>query len=193
MVPNVVPNVFPILLTLALSSLVSAQTANSIAGSNPYNQQRACIKACLWGFPAGGDLSIQLGCSAPWVNECYCRADLKPAASSILSKCVYSQCGQSATVDVSLALSVYDGYCTTALPGIAAVSATTTLADPNSPTVTVVIVTTSTTSPAGTSFGNAAATAAGELASLLGIWLLLILFLSALAVRCRLIPPSPLF
>lgn len=123
-------------------------TSNSVASDSGYLQQRGCVKSCLWGDIANGDLSINLGCTAPWVNECYCRADQAPVASSFLSKCVSSVCLGSASVDVSLALSVYDQYCATAMGTPAQARATTTI-DPSSPIVTVMIIST-VTSSAGT-------------------------------------------
>jgi len=137
------------LIISALFSLrVYSQTSNSVASDSGYLQQRGCVKSCLWGDIANGDLSINLGCTAPWVNECYCRADQAPVASSFLSKCVSSVCLGSASVDVSLALSVYDQYCATAMGTPAQARATTTI-DPNSPIVTVMVIST-VTSSAGT-------------------------------------------
>ena len=108
---------FTLTLFIAYVPLCYSAAAITIESQTPYLEQRSCVKICLKGYlPDTGDLIYRLGCTYPYVNECYCRADAPPRASSILSDCVTSLCTdiKSPTVDVSNAISVYNGYCATA-------------------------------------------------------------------------------
>lgn len=108
--------------------LASASNSISITGQSQYNELRGCAKNCLWGFPVKGDLPTRLGCTSPYLDQCFCRADAPARASSILSDCVTSACTdiKTPTVDVSSAIAVYDGYCATAVGGPASNIAQTT-------------------------------------------------------------------
>ena len=68
----------------------------TIKNTPEYQRQRACVQACLWGFPTGGDLMTNLGCTSPWYESCLCRDDLSPTASSFLTKCVNRDCSTAA-------------------------------------------------------------------------------------------------
>ncbi|KAF2467691.1 uncharacterized protein BDR25DRAFT_266686 [Lindgomyces ingoldianus] len=131
-----------------IASVLSAQS-NSIVQQTAYNEQRGCIKSCLWGSPPNGDLSVQLGCSSPWVNECYCRADAPPRASKILSACISTACTDvvSPTIDVSSAISVYNGYCAKAMSFPATNAAEPTV--PGGGSVTTVISVATVTAASG--------------------------------------------
>jgi hypothetical protein len=100
-----------------------------------YSSLRNCGKECFGIYPG---LADQLECGYPYQDSCVCRPDLGPLASSYLTKCVNSGCG-SVTVDVDLAVSLYDGYCSRNMPNNNV--ALTTL-DSSSPTTTVVAITT---------------------------------------------------
>ena len=102
----------PAFLFLPACYAASSQPS-SVAQQSYYNEQRACVKACIWGFPPTGDLSILLGCPPPWINACFCRADAPQRAASALTKCITSACTDinKPTMDLSSALSVYTAYC----------------------------------------------------------------------------------
>jgi hypothetical protein len=184
---------------LCPSITAQATALNSIASDPSYNLQRECVKECLWGDPSGGDLSINLGCSSPWVNACYCRADLASSASSFLTKCATSLCpgGASATVDITGAVSVYNEYCSQAVPvavsGPNTAVATTTLdstgtavatttPNENGPTVTVVDITTATSSSEATSVSSNGPVTGEWLLAITAI--LLHLGLGSMALEC---------
>lgn len=140
-----------ILLTWLLLLLLPHHLASSdsptvtITGEDGYRSLRGCARACVWGYPVGNDLLINLGCVSPWYESCLCREDLAPAASSFLSKCVNRDC-DSATVDVSQAVSLYDSYCTrTGVP----TNAVVVTLDSSAPTTTVIAVTTVSSAAAG--------------------------------------------
>lgn len=110
----------------------------SIVSNQPYKEQRICAQHCLWHFGFTNDLSSFLGCTSPWVNDCYCRADLASMVTSFLASCVDEGCSQK-TEDVKQALSVYNGYCASNMPAINAANPTAT---DNTPTATIRVVTT---------------------------------------------------
>jgi len=98
----------------ATAQMAAAQTLYS---DKSFNTLRTCAIGCFesmygtWGC-CDEILSPQLGCPLPYPNSCFCRADLQPVASSIVSKCVSSACGN--IIDVNSAVGVYIGYCATA-------------------------------------------------------------------------------
>jgi hypothetical protein len=100
-----------------------------------YSNLRQCGTVC---FYTTSGLVNGLDCRYPYQDSCVCRPDLGPLASSFLTKCVNSRCG-SVTVDVDLAISLYDDYCSRNVPSNNV--ALTTL-DSSSPTTTVVAITT---------------------------------------------------
>jgi hypothetical protein len=141
---------------LLFASTILAATNVSVLGSTPYNNQRECVKECIWHVGVDDDLIIALGCSPPWVNECYCRTDLAVTASSFLTSCVASRCTEPATgVDIGLAVSVYDGYCSSAeTPNPNVAAATTTAMTQASGMGPVSITRTSTYFVADTTLGT---------------------------------------
>ena len=98
----------------ATAQMAAAQTLYS---DKAFNSLRTCAIGCFeeyygtWGC-CNDILSPQLACPIPYPNSCFCRADIQPIASSIVSKCVSSACGN--TIDVDSAVGVYIGYCATA-------------------------------------------------------------------------------
>jgi hypothetical protein len=118
---------------LLLVATVLGATSVSVRDSTPYLNQRECAKQCIWHVGATDDLIVALGCSSPWVNECYCRADLAPSGSSFLTRCVSSRCSEEKTgVDVGMAVSVWNGYCSDAGMPISVAAALTTASHPTS-------------------------------------------------------------
>jgi hypothetical protein len=98
----------------ATAQISAAQTLYS---EKSFNSLRTCAIGCFemyygtWGC-CNDILSPELGCPLPYPNSCFCRTDLQPVASSIISKCVSSACQN--TIDVDSAVGVYIGYCATA-------------------------------------------------------------------------------
>ncbi|KAK1773153.1 hypothetical protein QBC45DRAFT_455679 [Copromyces sp. CBS 386.78] len=95
----------------------AADTPISIFSYTPYLQQRECVKDCIWhSGSTATDLIIALGCSGPWVNECYCSGDDNyehaSTASSFLRSCVADSCRISSTdALVTSGFGVYNEYC----------------------------------------------------------------------------------
>ncbi|KAK4193236.1 hypothetical protein QBC35DRAFT_99963 [Podospora australis] len=118
----------PLLLSFSLLlSLTQAQVPVSISSYAPYLNQRACVKDCLWRAGTTEDLIGAIGCSDPWVNECFCHSEAASSASSFVSSCVADKCNTAKTGNVPIitsALSVYNGYCSTngfSIPTVASI------------------------------------------------------------------------
>ncbi|KAH7344352.1 hypothetical protein BKA66DRAFT_382006, partial [Pyrenochaeta sp. MPI-SDFR-AT-0127] len=94
--------------------IVLAQERISLDKDGEFKKQRDCIRGCLLEGWDMYDLDGFLGCRDSWYNECFCRADRASEADRFLSTCIKSGCGASATVDLSIAQSVYHQYCSTA-------------------------------------------------------------------------------
>jgi len=111
--------------------LVIALDSVSIQNQPAYNEQRSCVKTCIFGYAPGGDLGLRLGCSPPLLNQCFCRADAPSRASSALSDCASSACTdiKSPSLDISSAISLYNDYCATTVGGPASNNAEPTSAD----------------------------------------------------------------
>ncbi|CCC07822.1 unnamed protein product [Sordaria macrospora k-hell] len=114
--------------TITPPSLVTLTTAAgdipiSIFSYTPYLRQRECVKDCIWhSGSTATDLIIALGCSGPWVNECYCKGngnengnrnyEHATTASSFLRSCVAESCRTPSADDlVTSGFSVYNEYC----------------------------------------------------------------------------------
>jgi hypothetical protein len=130
----------PLLFHFYSCILAQSTATNSIFSYPDYNLQRDCVKVFLWGSPSGGALSINLGCSAPWLNNCFCRADLAPAASSFLTKCATFECpgGEEATVDIAAGVSVYNKYCSEAVAAQINTPPSQTTTSNSQPEITVI-------------------------------------------------------
>jgi hypothetical protein len=123
----------------------------SIQSASGFVDIRPCAQVCLFGdtFCSYDMLASAVGCdydcSAPALNSCYCRPDSQLAAATYLPSCVRSTCtGGDLGVDVTGALSVYQGYCNShGLTAAQATSPPTTSApgssvgNPAPPTATV--------------------------------------------------------
>jgi hypothetical protein len=97
---------------LAGLHVANAAAPVSVSSYGPYIDQRDCVKQCLWHTSATDDLIVAVGCSSPWVNECYCQSEQANTASSFLSSCVASRCSTPSTSPIiTSALVVYDDYC----------------------------------------------------------------------------------
>ncbi len=94
----------------------------SIASAEPFTTMRPCAAGCLvfsgvWvcGVNSGyHDLGIELSCGCSPQNFCYCDPKAAASASSYISSCVNAGCGTEFPGEVSSAIDLYDGYCTTA-------------------------------------------------------------------------------
>ncbi|KAK4156176.1 hypothetical protein C8A00DRAFT_12857 [Chaetomidium leptoderma] len=104
---------------------VQAAVSVSFSSYSAYVEQRDCVKLCLWHVSALDDLIAMIGCSPPWVNECFCNAELASSASDFLSACVASRCAAPKTAPaVTSALSAYNDYCSAngfSIPTIASI------------------------------------------------------------------------
>ncbi|KAK0667324.1 hypothetical protein QBC41DRAFT_254444 [Cercophora samala] len=108
-------------ITAIILSLLSPAVADvpvAISTFPLFLEQRDCVKLCLWqtATSATGGLVAAIGCSKPWVNECFCQRELASKASSFISTCVASRCGSPkdnapSNGAVSRGLDVYNTYC----------------------------------------------------------------------------------
>ncbi|KAK4174535.1 hypothetical protein QBC36DRAFT_38426 [Triangularia setosa] len=103
---------------LLLLSISAADVPIAISTFPLFLEQRDCVKLCLWHTATGetGYLAAAIGCSKPWVNECFCQRELASKASSFISTCVASRCGSPkedapSNGAVTRALGVYNTYC----------------------------------------------------------------------------------
>ena len=123
------------LLTLSLRALCDLVSDVSITSVSPYREQRFCAQNCLWGEDNHTlDMGRFLECPPPVANSCWCSEGLASSASSFITSCVNRFCS-SATGDVIRAISVYNGYCSSAAPAMN--EAAPTASDNNTPTSTV--------------------------------------------------------
>lgn len=108
-------------LLLFLTPVSADNGALSICEYQPISGLRLCASWCItFGNTDHCDkLAMFLSCGV-WGgpqsairNDCYCRPDLFSTAHSFLSSCVNSACSSN-SVDVTQAISVYDGYCNSA-------------------------------------------------------------------------------
>jgi hypothetical protein len=115
-----------ILLVLASGALqANAAVPVSFSSYPAYLEQRDCAKLCLWHVSALDDLIAVIGCSPPWVNECFCLPELASSAADFLSGCVASRCTSPRTAQVvTSAVSAYNNYCSSngfSIPTIASI------------------------------------------------------------------------
>jgi hypothetical protein len=136
-----VSSLFCLFLLPGIISLTAAQTdaPQTIASLDGYTQLRACAQTCFdYGNDgcAGDNVADHIGCAYGCFtvahDSCYCRADLQSKAESWLSACIKSGCtlGGDTSIDISNAVGLYEGYCTSqgysALQTPASTPATTT-------------------------------------------------------------------
>lgn len=100
----------PLYLTSTLRAQQSTQHA-SLYESEFVGSEKSCAAFCLWQEGWDDSLPVELGCGSGYTNDCVCRVDQAPVASSALTKCILRTCGISSTIDVSRAVSIYDAYC----------------------------------------------------------------------------------
>jgi hypothetical protein len=139
------PYSFLIVLT-SFFRVIAGQSSVSINDDPSFTSQRICVQGCVWGQV---DFGAATGIVQPYImgsnvmqcpenansyeNSCFCRPDLSSVALSYISTCVSSWCTAD-TTDVSIAVSVYTAYCSTAEPAPATVSAATTTSSTQSTT-----------------------------------------------------------
>ena len=110
----------------------------SITSSNAYATQPPCVQDCIMGTSNG----IDVGCGNPFLNSCFCHADLQSSALSQASSCASVNCNGT-TTDINNAISLYIVYCSTAMLSTASATATATSTTPtnssveNDPTVSI--------------------------------------------------------
>ncbi|KAL2810081.1 hypothetical protein BJX63DRAFT_403132 [Aspergillus granulosus] len=132
-----------IALEVFLHTSLGLATTATIADSAPYQSQRPCALRC-YGYDSSDSsyIASNIDCDTDPVveNECLCRSDLQSDAVAYLRECVSSSCEKD--YDVSLAVSLYTDYCTSA--GYTAETTTTptpSLGTPDPPpTVTVTVL-----------------------------------------------------
>jgi hypothetical protein len=96
--------------------VIFAGSTLSIQSQPAYTSQRDCVKNCLYCGEYwlqncdATPLAAVIGCYDDQVDSCYCATDLQSSASSYLTECIYSGCSGDPT-DVSIGVSLYDGYC----------------------------------------------------------------------------------
>lgn len=104
--------------TLLLASLTPRlarpQATQTISSDPAYQSLRACGQSCFYADKQdilGSNLKCckQQYCTDQADEQCYCREDLGPKATSWLSLCIDGRC--SSPVDFTSAVNVYDSYC----------------------------------------------------------------------------------
>jgi hypothetical protein len=95
--------------------LVYADGTASIQNIPIFSSQRPCAQNCVWWdvTPINVEalLAGSLGCQlSPIENDCLCRTDLQPSATSYLQTCVSTACNGN-TQDIQSAQSIYLSYC----------------------------------------------------------------------------------
>jgi hypothetical protein len=95
----------------------------SIAALPDWSNGHSCMAGCVWynglyknnPVVGGHDLGHGLDCGGDSaINGCYCRPDTLPKARTYISSCVSSACGNNGVqAEISSAISIYDGYCST--------------------------------------------------------------------------------
>lgn len=114
--------VFAPFLLLLLQALHVAAGSVTIQSISEVIEQRDCVRSCL-GYGYGQKLPAALGCADS--DSCICRANVRPYASSYIESCVqtaYTTCNDG--VDYTIAVSLYDGYCTFTAPATVVVTQT---------------------------------------------------------------------
>ncbi len=103
-------------------------------------KQRDCVQLCVNGDWGRQNLVGAVGCGSGRAESCFCDAALRPSASAHLASCLSTDF--STCTDVySNAVSIYDRYCTFAVPATATAVATSS----DTPTQTQGVVTVSAT------------------------------------------------
>jgi len=129
---------FPTLLFLFSCWLICSSaedTATVTIQEYPaYTSLRACARNI---FDNNNWLrSDGLKCAPPYLDSCFCRADLAPSATTYISNVVIKYCSYG-TVDYSAAMGLYNQYCADRGVVPATVDATTTVGSGDSTTVVI--------------------------------------------------------
>lgn len=103
-----------LLLAFLAPHLARPQATQTISSDPAYQSLRACGQLCFYLDKQdilGNNLKCckQQYCTDQADEQCYCREDLGPKATSWLSLCVNERC--SSPVDFTSAVNVYDSYC----------------------------------------------------------------------------------
>jgi len=147
------------------------QKTVSITNEPAYTALRTCGQWIMgWdNYLKGGSNGLQ--CPSPYLDVCFCRADLKSVATSYISSVNYKYCSYG-DADFTAEVNLYDAYCAKAVGGGPGV-VTSTFVSGTTPTVVVYVTPTPTRSDAL----SISSTASQSLA--LSAWLLSYLVLAA--------------
>jgi hypothetical protein len=201
-------NVLYVLLLLGTFTPAQADDGTltvSIVSQVAFSSQNGCGGGCIYNTgtdAADAAINIQYHCSS---NGCYCATQSQSLYSSFITSCWSYACynlvlgDPSSTIprDVSFALSVYNGYCATALPqkaatttsnGPTSTTTTSTITPPSHstaiPTATTTTVTSNTAvAKSGLSPGAIGGIAGGIAAALIAGILIGVIFISRLRKR----------
>jgi hypothetical protein len=110
MAPYILSLPFTLLWLLLQSPLILADAPVSFHQASGYATQRVCAFGCFEDFhDPGYPIARELSCP----NDCFCRPDLQPTATSYISSCLNGKCGRN-SLDISRGLAIYTDYCTAA-------------------------------------------------------------------------------
>ena len=138
-IANTIP--FLLIIIVGIRGAIAKEGTWAIQTFPAYSSQRRCGQYCL------DNAYTSAGCVSPYYNECICRPNVRPTATSYLSYCVSLYGCDADDVDIKAALTVFEDYCSKAgAPATAtlnepATSSTlpATVARPTSPQVTVYV------------------------------------------------------
>ncbi|PVH94932.1 hypothetical protein DM02DRAFT_675849 [Periconia macrospinosa] len=105
-----------LLLAFLAPHVARPQATQTISSYPAYQSLRACGQSCFYNEVKHDILGSNLKCCKQQYcadqadEQCYCREDLAPKATSWLSLCIDKRC--SSPVDFTSAVNVYDSYCT---------------------------------------------------------------------------------
>lgn len=134
-----------IALEICLYAVSSHATTATLTDAPGYESQRPCVKNCYdmsyYDGPARLAYEIECAYQSAVENECICRSDMQANAVSYIKECVSSRCEKDH--DVTVALDLYNDYCTGA--GFTAETQTPSTTSSSGtreppPTVTVTVV-----------------------------------------------------
>lgn len=134
-----------IALDICLYAASGHATTATLTDAPGYESQRPCAKSCyaMDFYDGPARLAYQIDCAyqSAVENECICRSDMQTNAVSYLKDCVSSDCEKGH--DVTVALDLYNDYCTgagfTAETQTPSTTSSSGTPDPP-PTVTVTVV-----------------------------------------------------
>jgi hypothetical protein len=107
--------------SVLLLRLTAANTSEQTVASVPaFKHLDPCAQGCFFNIGSQGaffgNLEGAIGCSwnyqNPGINDCYCRTDKQPVATSYLSSCIANACTVgNPSIDINSGVGIYVGYC----------------------------------------------------------------------------------